>query len=173
MRARVVRHGLRGRALFEGSRMNPIHQQATVDGLEKRRSRVLMELHPELRARVIPLLAELGGRLTPYEGFRDAAAQAKAKAAGTSKAAFGESPHNFKPALAVDVVLHPALVAVRAHKIDPSYPDLWDDESPDALAAWEALEQAAKAHGLERVNVDGKRDRPHLQLADWRSKVPQ
>lgn len=144
--------------------------------LDARRAVVLAELHPTLDATVRAALAELGGRFTPWEGYRDAAGQAKALAEGRSRASFGNSPHNFRPALAVDVVLDPRKVAVRPHKQDVEVPDLWDDESAEALAAWEALERAAEKYGLERVNIEVngvlRRDRPHLQLAGWRSLVP-
>ena len=145
--------------------------------LDRRLDLVLSELHPDLRARVIDLMSTLGGRLTPWEGHRGEIGQAKAKARGYSDAAFGQSPHNYIPALACDLVLDPDRVTVRAHKDDPELPDLWDDTSPEALKAWEGLEAAAIKHGLERVNVKNRktgkleRDRPHVQLPGWRSYV--
>lgn len=148
------------------------HLVRTVRALEDRRVRILDELHPLLRERVAAVLTDTGGRLAPWCGFRGQVEQDRAFAEGNSNARFGESPHNFAPALACDLVLSPALVRVRPHPDDPSVPDLWDDESPEALAAWEALEQAAKAHGLARVNVRGRRDRPHVELPSWRSYVP-
>lgn len=129
-----------------------------------------MELHNELRARLVMLLSDMGGRVTPWEGYRGPEAQAAARAAGNSNAAFGESPHNFKPSLAVDVVLHPAFVSLRAAASDSTYPDLWDDASPEALKAWADLELAAARVVLERVDLRvGVRDRPHLQLPNWRA----
>lgn len=136
--------------------------------LEKNRARVLADLHPVLRGRVIECMDELGNRFVPYCGYRDAAAQAKALAEGHSEARFGASPHNFKPALACDVVLNPAVVDVAPVKGAEAWPNLWDDESPDAVKAWDALEVAAKLHRLDRVNVGGKRDKPHLQMPLWR-----
>lgn len=147
------------------------HDEVIAD-LERRRARVLGELHPVLRARVVALLAELGGRFVPYCGYRDAAAQAKALREGHSNARFGASPHNYRPALACDVVLNPAVVEVSPVKGAEAWPNLWDDESPDAVKAWDALEARAKLHRLDRVylTVDGerKRDKPHLQMPLWR-----
>jgi hypothetical protein len=141
--------------------------------IEERRDRVLRELHPELRRRVIAVLSDLGGRLVPWEGHRDIVGQQQAVARGASEATWGNSPHNYVPALACDLVLNPDRVAVRAHKQDPEYPDLWDDESPEAVSAWADLEDAAVRYGLDRVDVKGKRDKPHVQLFRWRSYVSE
>lgn len=139
--------------------------------LDRRRDRILGELHPVLDAKVRALVAELSGRFAPYCGYRSAGDQANALAVGASNARFGESPHNFTPALACDLVLDPRKVNVRPNPVDVEWPDLWDDETSSALAAWEALEHAALALGLERVNVNGRRDRPHVQLPGWRSLI--
>jgi hypothetical protein len=42
----------------------------TIVRLARRRPEVLAELHHELLSMVVPLLSELGGRLTPYCGHR-------------------------------------------------------------------------------------------------------
>lgn len=153
------------------------HRARTILRLERLRPVVLAELHPELLARVVPLLEELGGRFTPYTGFRGKEEQNAARARGKSGAAWGQSPHNFRPALAVDVVLHPARVDVAPAKDDPLWPNLWDQESPEALAAWADLEAAAAKRGLERVRFKNpltdqiELDLPHLQLPDWRSFI--
>jgi hypothetical protein len=141
--------------------------------------RVLDELYPDLKRRVLEVLIDLDGRFTPYCGFRDAAEQADAKKRGASNADFGSSFHNFFPALACDVVLNPAVVGCRPHADDARFPDLWDDGMPrtlsgvvdggnsEALLAWRDLEGAAAKHGLVRVNIaPGKRDWPHLQHPD-------
>lgn len=149
----------------------------TILRLERLRAGVLAELHPELLVRVEPLLEELGGRFAPYTGFRDAEEQAKVLARGKSGARWGQSPHNYKPALALDVVLHPARVAVAPVKGDEAWPNLWDNESPAALEAWRDLELAAARHGLERVRFRNpltdeiELDLPHLQLPNWRSFI--
>jgi hypothetical protein len=143
---------------------------STIVRLARRRPEVLAELHHELLVRVLPLLSALGGRLNPYCGFR--------VHARTSRARWGESPHNYRPALAVDLVLDPMRVAVRAHPQDPRYPDLWDNVSPAGRAVWPDLEAEALRHGLERVDLpdpvtgEPTRDLPHLQLPSWRAFLP-
>lgn len=139
--------------------------------LEARRARVLGELHPELRRRVTLLLNDMGGRVTPYCGYRGPKEQVKAKADGYSHADWLESPHNYAPSFACDLVLHPTIVGVRAHPKSPDFPWLWDDETPFALVTWADLERGAEKYGLDRVNVGGKRDRPHVELPNWRKLI--
>lgn len=149
----------------------------TIERLDKKRARIIDELHPELVERVVPLLMSLDGRFAPYCGFRSEEEQKLAKASGASNADWLQSPHNFEPSLAVDVVLHPARVRVRPHKANPHFPDLWDDFTPEALRAWDDLDAAARRFGLERVLIRRGgalvRDRPHLQLFGWKSRLEQ
>lgn len=150
------------------------HLASTIARLDRRRPAILAELHRELRQRVVLLLADLRGRFTPYCGFRDAPEQAEALAAGTSNARFGESPHNYRPALACDVVLHPGVITL-PETGDTGYPNLWTHETEEAAAAWHALDIAAEKHGLERIMIRNKngleRDWPHLQLHGWKSLI--
>lgn len=140
--------------------------------LEKRRTTVMRELHSVLRPRVSSLIEFLGGRFTVYTGYRDADAQAKAFASGNSAARFGQSPHNHSPALACDVVLDPDHVNVSVTEIDgDEWPNLWCTSTPEAVQAWQDLEVAAKRFNLRRVDVNGKRDRPHLELPNWKIYV--
>lgn len=143
---------------------------STVATIERRRPRVLDELHPELRGKIEKLLVDLGGIVTPWEGYRDQHGQERALASGVSRAGWLQSPHNYRPALACDLVLHPALVVVRAHPENPGMPDLWDTSSPSAVKAWAALEDYCALAGLDRVTIGGgRRDWPHVQLPRWRS----
>ncbi|MEY4374059.1 MAG: hypothetical protein RL760_225 [Candidatus Eisenbacteria bacterium] len=144
-----------------------------LERIERRQDQALRELHPELRRRVRAVLDELGGRMAAWEGYRDAIGQAKARANGKSNADFGDSPHNYLPPLACDLVLNPERVPVRAHKDDPDLPDLWDEGTPEAIDTWIDLERACIRHGLERVNVNGRRDLPHVQLPGWRKYIPK
>ena len=145
----------------------------TVLDLDRRRPIVLAELHPKLRDAVEHILDSMSCRLAPYCGYRGADEQRDAYESGASNARPGESPHNHSPALACDLVLDPRRVSVRPHPQDDRYPDLWDDETPAALAAWEALDVLSRQAGLERVAVRGRLDRPHVQLPDWRALIPQ
>lgn len=149
----------------------------TIAMLERRRPKVLAELHPELREKVERLLTDLGGIVTPWEGYRDQSGQEKAFATGASQAHWRQSPHNWGPpevpgALACDLVLHPGLVHVRPHPERDDTPWLWDRQTPEALRAWQALEDYCLLAGLERVMVRGSRDWPHVQLPGWRQYLP-
>lgn len=140
--------------------------------LDRKRPEVLAQLHPDLLPRILAVLKASNGKLTPWQGFRTASEQRRAKALGHSNADWGQSPHNFLPALACDLVLDPRFVPVRPSKSDPRYPDLWDDETPEAAAVWAGLEEWAADAGLERVTLaGGKPDLPHLQLIRWRSYI--
>lgn len=144
----------------------------TIITLDRRRPDVLAQLHPDLLPRILAILKVSNGALTPWQGFRTASEQRRAKALGHSNADWGQSPHNYLPALACDLVLDPRFVPVRPSKSDPRYPDLWDDETPEAVAVWRELEGWAEQQGLERVTLaGGKPDLPHLQLLNWRSYI--
>lgn len=150
---------------------------STIAMLERRRPKVLAELHPTLRMAVEKLLVDLGGIVTPWEGYRDQSAQERAFATGASAAHWRQSAHNYGPpevagALACDLVLHPGFVHVRPHPERPDIPWLWDRQSESSIKAWQALEDYCQLAGLERVKVRGSRDWPHVQLANWRSYLP-
>lgn len=141
--------------------------------LDDRHEKAMAELHPLLRARVERALARCGGRFKAWQGFRGPHEQEAAFLEGNSNAKFGESPHNWRPALAVDVVLDPRVVIVRERADAPGWPDEWDGVSDEAVSAWDLLELAAAAEGLDRVTIrGGKKDLPHLQLPNWRSYIP-
>lgn len=156
------------------------HLEETCRRLDRRRPEILAELHPHLRIIMSSLLldADLASRFTPYCGYRGPDEQAEALAAGTSNAKFGQSPHNYRPALACDVVLDPRHVKVLEvpDPKHPGFPNLWETGTAAAAAAWHALEIAAVKYGLERVNIKDRtgalvRDRPHLQLHGWRTLI--
>ena len=136
----------------------------TVRTLAKRHRQSLTELHPELEARVRGLLADLGNRFMIWTGHRGKTEQQSALARGASHARWLESPHNYKPSFAVDVVCNPGVLDLAPHPEDDRYPNLWDPLGP-----WADLERMAVRHHLERVDVRGRRDLPHLQLPNWRA----
>lgn len=107
------------------------------------------------------------------DSTRGRAAQELAFALGRSNAHFGESAHNYEPAVAVD--LFPA-------------PYSWDTKRADVRNAFQALRDAM-FNAAQRVGVplrwggdwdrDGKPnsvgliDLPHFELHPWRSFVNQ
>lgn len=158
------------------------HFAAVVQDLDIKRARVLAELEPALADAVVRICSIMGYRVTPYCGYRGPHEQQDALAAGTSRAAFGESPHNFHPALACDLVIDPRHVEVRANPDpkNPGFPDLWDDGlprahddgNPAAMQVWTDLDAAAAQVGLERVDIGrGKHDNPHVQRPGWLARV--
>lgn len=136
-------------------------QSLTTLGIRHRRA--LTEMHPEFLARVSGLLADLKGQFMIWTGYRGKNEQQAALAGGRSRARFGQSPHNFTPCFAADVVLNPARVVLPPHGDDDRYPNLWFAGHP----AWADLERAAVRHHLRRVDLNGKRDLPHLELPGW------
>jgi len=153
--------------------VKPLHFDATCRDLDLKKPRVLAELHPILQAKVQQIVVMTGGRLTPYCGYRGPVEQAAALQRGASFAKFGESPHNFHPALACDLVLDPRFVEVNTVPDDahPGIPNLWERRTRAATEAWADLEQAARDLSLERVNIGTERDWPHVQLPGWRALV--
>lgn len=142
--------------------------------LARRAEHVPGELHPMLRDKASRIIERMDGRVAWYCGFRGRDEQEDAYRAGVSRARFGDSPHNFVPALAVDLVLNPARVRVAAHPDAPHWPWLWDDRSPEAVEAWSMLDDEAKREGLVRITLGRSRpDLPHLELPDWRGLVGQ
>lgn len=89
-------------------------------------------------------------------GYRNQDEQEAAFKAGTSKAHFGQSPHNFSPSLAVDVA---------------PYPIDWDNLSAFNDMGNKILE-LAKELGIEvELGRDFQfKDYPHCQLANWEQK---
>jgi peptidoglycan L-alanyl-D-glutamate endopeptidase CwlK len=147
--------------------------------LAARHELALTELHPDLRARVERVLERMGGKVLCFDGHRPFAEQAALYAQGRTKrgavvtgAEPGESPHNWTPALAVDFVLHPVNVQVRAHPQDPSLPDLWDDRSAGAVRAWRELGAACRAEGLVWGGNFKMVDKPHAELLAWEEYRP-
>lgn len=115
----------------------------------------LSEAHPDLQAVMREAIKHTD--FTVIEGYRGEAEQNKAKAEGKSKAAFGQSPHNFSPAYAVDVMPYPEAFQASQKR--------WD-EVGDAI-----LKAAAKL-GIKITwgkYFKGLVDQPHFELTDWRN----
>ncbi len=148
------------------------HMDDAIGNVKRRAPRALSELHPTLHEKVCVLVSEMGGRVVPWTGYRGEESQNRAWLHRKSNARFGSSPHNFKPALACDLVLSPLHVSVRESPTSPGWPDLWDSETPGSLEVWEEMHVRAIELGLERVKIErGDKlwlDRPHVQLPGWR-----
>lgn len=113
----------------------------------------LNKLHPDLKA-VVLKFAENGGRFIVIETERGRAAQEKAHNTGHSNAKFGQSPHNFTPALAVDLGPH-------------NYPGTIADYRELALGMFLAARELniGITWGGNWVSL---KDYPHFELAKWK-----
>ena len=87
--------------------------------------------------------------------------QIAALAAGASQAGWGESPHNYSPALAIDV-----------------YPIVMDRPGHEGTAAvsnnpadYIVIRQLAEARGLVSGGSWSFPDWPHVELPDWRDHI--
>lgn len=111
-------------------------------------------LHPDL-ARVIYRAAREGLRFIVIQGERGEAEQTKAHKGGFSKAKFGQSPHNYSPALGVDI---------GPHDYPGKVPESYQRLKVGIMAA-------ARMEGVDLVwGGDWKmRDYPHFELRDWRN----
>lgn len=90
-------------------------------------------------------------------GYRGKEEQEKAFNEGTSKAHWLESPHNYNPSFAVDVV---------------PYPQKWfDNDKLDRLG--KIIKDKAKEMNIDIVwGGDWKwKDRPHYEIKGWKSKI--
>jgi peptidoglycan LD-endopeptidase CwlK len=106
---------------------------------------------------LIEFVTELDKRvpLTVICGYRGEAEQQEAYLTGHSRAQFGESPHNFKPSLAVDIGPRPL--------------DWGDLKAFDKLIS-EARRLAEDMHLDLEFGADFKNlvDRPHIQIRNWK-----
>lgn len=121
----------------------------------------IAKLHPKLRAIVEEAIDEIDFKV--LDSTRGRAAQTKAFMQGNSKAKFGQSAHNYVPAIAMD--LFPA-------------PYDWNNIAAfDRLA--KVIMRIAKEHGTPirwggDWNMDGDKtksdawDKPHFELHPWR-----
>lgn len=128
-------------------------------GTASKRSRA--QLHPKLREIVDEAIKEIDFKI--LDAVRGRAAQEKAFKQGNTKAHFGQSAHNYVPAIAMD--LFPA-------------PYDWDSTASfDKLS--KVIMRIAKEKGIPLRwggdwNMDGNKttsdnwDKPHYELTPWR-----
>ena len=126
-------------------------------------------LHPELK-KIVAAAKDSGVKFRLICGVRGKADQDAAFKAGTSRAKFGQSPHNFSPSLAFDFVPLDNMGNFRN--------DYWNKlEMFAAVAnAFTKLEKTCDVNVVwgadwndNGATVDDKfRDYPHIQLANWK-----
>lgn len=119
------------------------------------------QLHPKLQEIVDEAIKIVDFKI--LDATRGRAAQELAFKKGNTKAHFGQSAHNYVPAIAMD--LFPA-------------PYDWDNTAA-FLALWKVIMPIAKAKGIPlrwggdwdmngQVNTSGLVDLPHYELNPWR-----
>lgn len=113
----------------------------------------LKVLHPDL-VRVVEAFGATGAKFLITETQRGREAQEKARSSGHSNAHFGQSPHNYQPALGIDLGAVPY---------------------PGALSDYEKLRDgmfaAAKKLDIHLVwggDWHSLKDFPHFELANWK-----
>lgn len=124
----------------------------------------IKKLHPLLRGVVEEAIKEIDFKV--LDATRGRAAQTKAFLQGTSKAKFGQSAHNYIPAIAVDL-----------------FPAPYDWENRQAfINLSKVILRIAKARGVPLRwggdwNMDGNLsdgwDMPHFELHPWREYAKQ
>ncbi len=131
--------------------------------------KLLSNAHPQLE-RLALAVAAAGTAFRVICSYRGRADQEKAFAAGMSKARWLQSPHNYKPSLAIDIA--------------PGFdgPIDWSDLKHFEFIAWEFGNRAKLLNLPVRLGVDwngnGKIDerfvdRPHIELHPWRDFIPK
>lgn len=116
---------------------------------------------------LIFLIASEGLPLIVYETLRSSERQEHLKKKGMSKAAAGESPHNY--GLACDFVLDTDAINVQEREWKGRmYPDAWDYTTPHAKAVYDRLGELAESINLEWGGRWRFRDVPHVQMPKWR-----
>lgn len=126
----------------------------------------LSQLHPLLQKVVSEYLFYKDLSIT--EGYRSKEKQEEYRKAGTSKAAFGQSPHNYLPSIAVDIYPYPAPAVVkRGKKVIDDNSKEWDIQAQLFLTIAKELGVEVEWGGSWKTLVD----KPHFQLGsnnNWR-----
>lgn len=122
----------------------------------------LHQAHPLLQQLMLEAIKQYDFMIC--DSMRDRAAQEKAFKAGTSQVHFGDSAHNWAPAIAVDVA---------------PYPIDWDDKKRFTTLQMEIILPTARKLGIPiRQGIDWNMngnltddkwdDLPHVELHPWR-----
>lgn len=99
------------------------------------------------------------------EGTRSEKDQNKYYKQGTSRAKFGQSPHNYSPSYAIDIVPYP---------IPKTEDGNWDDNSPlwDDMAFLVSVISEDKDIDITwGGDFSTLVDKPHFELKNWKAKV--
>ncbi len=122
----------------------------------QRSKRARAELHPKLQQIVDEAIKEID--FVILDAQRGRAEQERAFKQGNSKAHFGQSAHNFEPAVAMDIC---------------PYPIDWNNIERFKEMA-KVVKAKAKALGIE-VDYGGDwksiKDYPHFELSNWKQLV--
>lgn len=118
-------------------------------------SRIRLELHADLRRVVDHAIRNIDFSLIC--GYRNQRDQERAFASGASRAHFGQSPHNFKPARAFDFLPYP----FAGWSVIPPF----DAVGREILASSVAVGVPVTWGKTFKSIVDY----PHFELRDWRS----
>lgn len=119
----------------------------------KKSQSILANAHPALQKIANEAIKHFD--FTVLESYRGKNAQTKAFANGNSKAQFGQSPHNYFPSLAIDIV---------------PYPIDWNNlKAFDAMGA--VFMRCAKDLNIDITwgkNFSKLKDYPHFELKNWK-----
>lgn len=99
------------------------------------------------------------------EGERTKADQEKYYKKGTSNAKFGQSPHNYHPSLAVDIIPYPVPKTSNGEWDNNS--EIWNDMSM-------LVKEISKELGIDIIwggDFKSLVDKPHFEIANWKSLI--
>ena len=94
------------------------------------------------------------------DAYRGQADQEQAKAEGKSNAGWTESPHNYRPARAIDI--YPIIPTDRGPEV-----------SNDPAHYQQIRDLAGEMFLVSGCNFQGFQDCPHVELPNWRSYQPK
>lgn len=127
------------------------------------------KLHPKLKQLVDEMIKHIDFKI--LDSTRGRAAQTKAFLQGNSKAKFGQSAHNYLPAIAVD--LFPAPYEWEGKKAESAFKEL------GRIGLECAKELGIPVRWGGDWNMDGDKttsdawDKPHFELTPWRTWAKQ
>lgn len=120
--------------------------------------RHLSECHPDLQRVAHEAIKYFD--FTVYEGYRGPREQMQYLAEGKSRAQFGQSPHNYSPALAFDCFPYTG-----PGRVQWDNAPLWEDLANAMFLAADAVGVGIEWGGDWTTFVD----KPHFQLKNWRN----